>query len=58
LLFVAGVGYCLSSSAILLFPQYKDLVTQIAMIMYFGELPIIFWLLIWGARERSVTKPN
>lgn len=52
LLYVAGVGYCLSASAILLFSQYKDLVTQIAMVMYFGEVPIIFWLLIWGAREK------
>ena len=50
LLYVAGLGYVLSSSVMLLLPQYKDVVTQVAMIMYFGEVPIIFWLLIWGAR--------
>jgi hypothetical protein len=52
LLMMAGVGYLLSSSTILLLPQYKAIVTQVAMILYFGELPIIFWLLIWGAREK------
>jgi hypothetical protein len=53
LLMIAGVGYVMSSSAILLAPQYKAVVTQIAMFMYFGEVPIIFWLLIWGAREQK-----
>ncbi|HEX2897028.1 MAG TPA: DUF4386 domain-containing protein [candidate division Zixibacteria bacterium] len=50
LLMVAGVGYVASSFTTLLLPEYAELVGQIAMVLYFGELPIIFWLLIWGTR--------
>lgn len=52
LLMIAGTAYLLSSSTSLLLPQYRHLVGQIAMVMEFGELPIIFWLLIWGAKEQ------
>jgi hypothetical protein len=50
LLIVAGVGYVASSLTTLLFPQFAHTVDTIAGILEFGELPIIFWLLIWGAR--------
>jgi hypothetical protein len=36
----------------LLLPQYESGVDRVAGILEFGELPIIFWLLIWGARTR------
>jgi hypothetical protein len=52
LLFLAGAGYVTSSFTTLLLPQYESGVDRVAGILEFGELPIIFWLLIWGARTR------
>jgi hypothetical protein len=50
LLIIAGAGYLASSFTTLLLPRYETLVDNVAGILEFGELPIIFWLLIWGAR--------
>src|SRR6266853_4555143 len=50
LLFIAGVGYLIGSLTGLVLPTYKQLGDQIAMILELWELPIIFWLLIWGAK--------
>jgi hypothetical protein len=50
LLMIAGFGYVAGSFTSLLLPQYAQLVGQFAVVLNFGELPIIFWLLIWGAR--------
>lgn len=52
LLFIAGSGYVASSFASLLLPSYRHLVDQFAMVLEIGELPIIFWLLIWGAKDQ------
>jgi len=54
LLFIAGLGYLASSFTSLLLPQYARLVDQFAMVLTAGELPIIFWLLIWGAKDQSL----
>ncbi len=53
LLFVAGSGYLISFFGKLLLPQYGSLIGQLTMVLFFGEFPIILWLLIWGARERD-----
>lgn len=50
LLFLAGIGYVVDAFTTLLLPQYEHAVDNIARILSFGELPIIFWLLIWGAK--------
>jgi hypothetical protein len=50
LLFIAGVGYLIDSFTVLVLPTYKQVGSQIAMILQLAELPIIFWLLIWGAK--------
>lgn len=55
LLTLAGAGYVTSSLTTLLLPQYEHTVDTIAGFLEFGELPIIFWLLIWGAR---IPKPE
>jgi hypothetical protein len=52
LLFLAGAGYVTSAFTTLLLPQFESRVDRVAGIFEFGELPIILWLLIWGARER------
>ena len=58
LLMIAGIGYLASSFTTLLLPQYGELVGQITMALYFGELPIIFWLLIWGTRLKPSPSPT
>ena len=52
LLWAAGAGYLMTSFATLVLPRYAPLVEKLAMPLYFGELPIIFWLVIRGARTR------
>ncbi len=57
LLIVAGVAYLASSFANLVLPRYAPLVSQVALPLFFAELPIIFWLLIWGAKTRPSDAP-
>ena len=57
LLFIAGSGYLASSFTSLLLPSYRHFVDQFAMILEAGELPIIFWLLIWGAKVPPLDQP-
>jgi hypothetical protein len=53
LLFMAGSGYLASSFTALVLPSYRPLVDQFATPLTMAELPIIFWLLIWGAKDQS-----
>jgi hypothetical protein len=57
LLMIAGAAYLASASATLILPQYKPLISQIALPLEAAELPIIFWLLIWGAKTRPADAP-
>jgi hypothetical protein len=50
LLIIAGVAYVASSFTTLVLPRYSQLVSQIALPLELAELPIVFWLLIRGAR--------
>ena len=52
LLFIAGLGYVADSMTALLLPAYRHIVNQFAGNLELTELPIIFWLLIWGAKEQ------
>jgi hypothetical protein len=52
LLMIAGVGYLASAFTTLVLPQYAPLVNKLALALELGELPIIVWLAIWGARPR------
>jgi uncharacterized protein DUF4386 len=52
LLFLAALGYLASSLTFLLLPAYGPVVDKFASQLPFCELPIIFWLLIWGARDQ------
>jgi len=56
LMMVAGAGYLIDSFTTILLPQYAHAVGQITMITDIGELPIMFWLLIWGARRKQDTE--
>jgi hypothetical protein len=57
LLVIAGVAYLASSFATLVLPRYAPLVSQIALPLEVAELPIILWLLIWGAKTRPTDVP-
>jgi len=52
LLIVAGCAYLVSSFTTLIVPQYAQRVDQVALAFEICELPIVFWLVIWGARPR------
>jgi hypothetical protein len=58
LLFMAAFGYLIASFTTLLLPAYKQLGNQLASILELGELPTIFWLLIWGARVPATIPPG
>lgn len=53
LLLVAGTAYLSAAFAILVVPQLRPAVGPVAELLELAEIPIIFWLLIRGARERS-----
>src|SRR5262249_34044090 len=58
LLIVAGCGYVASSFTDLALPQYAHAVDRVTSITNLGELSIIFWLLIFGARpQRGASTP-
>jgi hypothetical protein len=50
LLMVAGLAYVTMSLTSIVAPDYKQTVSQFMMPLYFGEVPIILYLLIKGAR--------
>lgn len=52
LLIIACVGYVLSSFMSIVLPHQKESISTIISILTMGELPIILWLLIFGAREK------
>jgi Domain of unknown function (DUF4386) len=54
LLFIAAFGYLAGSFTYLVLPSYRHLVDQFAMVLTIAELPIIFWLLIWGAKDQPL----
>jgi hypothetical protein len=57
LLFIAGSGYLLASLTSLLLPAYAHRVGPFALALEIGELPIMLWLLIWGAKEQRTEAP-
>ncbi|KAF5406611.1 MAG: hypothetical protein Udaeo2_33240 [Candidatus Udaeobacter sp.] len=52
LLFLAALGYLASSVTFLLLPGYGPVVDTFATKLTLCELPIILWLLIWGAKDQ------
>jgi hypothetical protein len=53
LLFVAGSAYLVNAFFTLIVPEYKDLISGFITLLYMAEVPIIFWLLIWGAKPQG-----
>jgi Domain of unknown function (DUF4386) len=57
LLIVAAFGYLGSSFTFLLVPAYGPAIDAIASKLMLCELPIIFWLLIWGTKGQTLPDP-
>ena len=53
LLIIAGCAYLLSSFTFLVLPQYKAAISPLTTVLEMGELPIILWLLIVGAKAHA-----
>jgi len=58
LLFIAGFGNVASSFTSLLLPSYAPIVDRFTSVLTAAELPIIFWLLIWGAKPQPLVHPH
>ena len=50
-LLFAGVGFVVASATALFFPAYVATVRPVAGLLMAGELPMLVWLIGWGARE-------
>jgi hypothetical protein len=50
LLMVAGLAYVAFSVTSIVLPEHSRVLSRVLMPLYFGEVPIIFWLLIRGAQ--------
>jgi hypothetical protein len=51
-LFINGIAYVATSFTGILLPQYLEIVKTISFPVLFGELALVFWLLILGARPK------
>lgn len=54
LLWIAAFGHLANSFAALVMPAFRQAVGQFADPLQMAELPIIFWLLIWGAKVKPI----
>ena len=60
LLMIAGAGYIITTAAFFVSPAHLDAVRRVMTPLYFGEVPIILWLMIMGAKtpaQRAGTSP-
>lgn len=57
LLMIAGSAYLAAAFASLVLPRYAPLVGKVALPLEVAEVPIIFWLVIWGARPQRPDAP-
>jgi hypothetical protein len=55
-LIVAGVAYVANSVTSLFFPEYTRLVSPVTLALAAGEIPILVWLIGWGARREWTGK--
>ena len=58
LLILNGIAYLVASLVFIVSPQYANIVGQYTFPLYFGELAIMFWLLIKGVRNSEFGVSN
>jgi len=56
MLIINCFAYVIPSFTAVLLPQYRDVVTRIALPFLLGEAAIVLWLLIKGAREQPLAE--
>jgi hypothetical protein len=56
LLMIAGCSYVAAGFAELALPRYADAVARVGGVLNLAEVPIIFWLLIWGAKPQPAVR--
>ncbi len=55
LIFINGIAYIMLCFTFILFPDYLSIVNKITLpLLFLGEIPIIFWLLIKGVKEKQI----
>ena len=54
LVLITGFAYIIESIVFILFPAYKETMDKFMFPLFFGELSIIFWLLIKGVKKSYV----
>jgi len=47
---VAGAAYVASCVTSIVFPAQMPVVSRVVMPLYFGELPMVLWLLVMGTK--------
>lgn len=55
LLILSGVAYVVTSAVAIVFPTSLSTVSKFAMPLYFGELVVVVWLAVIGARPRAAS---
>jgi len=55
-LFFAGAGYVINSLGTLLLPPSLRWITQYGQVLGVGEMPFMFYLLIWGVRGHAMDR--
>jgi hypothetical protein len=56
-LILNGLAYLAQNFTGVLFPQYADSVVNIGFPFQLGEIAIVLWLVVMGARDRRVMTP-
>jgi hypothetical protein len=56
-LIINGFAYLIESFTGLLVPQYEDMVSNIAFPALLGEMALMLWLVIKGAKEQALAAP-
>jgi hypothetical protein len=57
LLMIAGAAYLVEAFAALIVPAIAPTVGQVALALEVAEVPIIFWLAIWGVKREARDTP-
>jgi len=58
LLILAGIGYIVTSLTYFVFADQGAMIRTAVMPLYFGEVPIILWMMIFGAKVPVASAPT
>jgi predicted transporter len=58
LLYASGIAYLVTAFVAIVLPEYRSTINPIVMPFYFGELVVVLWLAIVGARDVAPRPSN